>query len=973
MTLTDTTPRALRAPSKIELRGHQPLILTAPDHAWLVQSGNIDIIGTRIENDVPTTQRRHLFQMAEHRAVFGVSTDEATDFMGFMGVSTGTTRMIRYTVSDLEKALADGDTTARTLITDWVGKLGVALESSHERPTNIRRSQGNEQIDGAEKDVFAGHTQECVWLRVTFGEVAAFGLPGLELTPDDGYVLVPSGLWFQVTSESAMLDYCEMPGPGGDGSLANALATFHRLCKLCMLYDRQQEELAEIRRREVSQELRKLHSRGAYQDLSSVLNPDEIFERRETELLTATGVVGHVIGVKIEPAAASEDFSRIKHPLEAIARASKIRYRMVLLGVDWWKRDMGPLVGYLTQPEKRPVALLPRGSTYDVVDPKTCRREPLTAQLRDEMAPDAYMLYRTLPGKVNGVFDLLKFTARGRFSDMLFVLLVGVCATLLGLITPRVTGTLIDTAIPFADRGLVFEMFLLLFVSALAAAVFTFAQLMTTVRSGINAEVTAQSAMWDRLLKFRPEFFRVYSSGDLQTRVNAVSEVARELSSATLRPMITGVLALLNFMLLWYYSWDLAKIAIWVGLAVLVVSFVASYFVRRMSIPLHDLQGDFNGLMIQLIGGVGKLRVAGAEHRAFNHWVAKYTKQLKLKLRIQMVKDLVTVFNLGLGPVATAVLFWQAVDLTIGLPVGDENRITMGDFIAFNTAFVLYIAGWQDVSNTLVGVLDSIVKGRRIQPLIQGDPEVPDDASDPGRLAGGVKLENVSFRYHQGGPLILDRVNFEVKPGEYVAFVGSSGSGKSTIQRMLLGFETPEYGRVLYDGQDLAGLDVLAVRRQIGTVLQNGRLNSGSILVNLANNATISHGEAWDAIADAGMSDDIEAMPMGLHTVVSEGGGNLSGGQRQRLLIGRALAIRPKIVMFDEATSALDNKTQAIVSEALDRRKVTRMVIAHRLSTIRYADRIYVLDAGHIVQQGTFKQLSEEEGLFLDLMRRQMT
>jgi ABC-type bacteriocin/lantibiotic exporter with double-glycine peptidase domain len=177
----------------------------------------------------------------------------------------------------------------------------------------------------------------------------------------------------------------------------------------------------------------------------------------------------------------------------------------------------------------------------------------------------------------------------------------------------------------------------------------------------------------------------------------------------------------------------------------------------------------------------------------------------------------------------------------------------------------------------------------------------------------------------------------------------------------------------LFDGQSLAGLDVLAVRRQIGTVLQNGRLNSGSILVNLANNATISHGEAWDAISDAGMSEDIEAMPMGLHTVVSEGGGNLSGGQRQRLLIGRALAIRPKIVMFDEATSALDNKTQAIVSEALDRRKVTRLVIAHRLSTIRHADRIYVLDAGQIVQSGTFEQLTQEDGMFMDLMRRQMT
>ena len=971
-TTSPSRPRR-RAPARIELHGHQPFLLNDASQVWLVQSGSIDIVGTRIEDDAPTTLRRHLFQSSERRALFGWETEEGTDYMGFMGVSSGKTRFSRYTLASIAGAVSKGDPTAGNLVSSWVGSLGASLAGERDRPATMSRPTDDETLDLAEAECIGGHTQECMWMRVTDGQLVLFGLAGLDVTPDAGFVLVSSELWFNVATESASVEFKHLKTPFPNCPLKEALAKFHQLCALVMLFDRQHDELAETLRREQSEDLRKLRSRGAYQELSSVLNPEEVFERREDDLLTAAGVVGAVMGIDIKAAAASEDMSRVKHPLESIARSSKVRHRLVILGLDWWKHDMGPLVGYFAEPDVKPVALLPRGGSYEVVDPDTCRREPLTEELKERISPEAYMFYRSLPSKVSGILDLLKFTAKGRLGDAVFVLLAGVAATLLGLITPRVTGTLIDTAIPFADRQLVYELFLLLFVSALAAGVFTFAQLMTTVRSGIKAEVTAQAAMWDRLLKFQPEFFRVYSSGDLQTRVNAVSEVARELSGATLRPMITGVLALLNFLLLWYYSWELAKIAIWCGLVVLVVTFAASYFVRRLSLPLHDLEGDFNGLMIQLIGGVSKLRVAGAEHRAFNHWVSKYTDQLKLKLDIQMIKDLVTIFNVALGPVATAVLFWQAVDLTIGLPVGDEDAISIGDFIAFNTAFILYIAGWQDVSNTLVGVLDSIVKGKRIQPLVQGEPEVADDASDPGRLQGAIKLENVSFRYHEGGPLILDRVNLEVNPGEYVAFVGASGSGKSTVQRMLLGFETPEYGRVLYDGQDLAGLDVLAVRRQIGTVLQNGRLNSGSILVNLANNASITHGEAWDAIADAGMSDDIEEMPMGLHTVVSEGGGNLSGGQRQRLLIGRALAIRPKIVMFDEATSALDNKTQAIVSEALDRRKVTRLVIAHRLSTIRYADRIYVLDGGRIVQQGSFDKLSNEEGLFQDLMRRQMT
>jgi ATP-binding cassette subfamily C protein len=645
---------------------------------------------------------------------------------------------------------------------------------------------------------------------------------------------------------------------------------------------------------------------------------------------------------------------------------------MVLLGAEWWTHDTGPLVGYLGAEARHPVALLPRGRDYDIVDPERRGREPLTPELRAQLCPDAHMFYRPLPDRLLRIPDLLRFTLQGRVRDTLFVLTMGILATLLSMLVPKVTGVLVDSAIPNADHSLLWQLWGLLSAAGLAGAAFTFAQVMATVRVSTMAEVVAQSAMWDRLLKFRPSFYREYSSGDLQTRVNAVGEVSRDLSGATLRPLISGALALLNFLLLWYYSWELAKLAIWLGLAVLVVTMVVGYYIRQRSFRLHDLEGILNGLMIQMIGGVGKVRVAGAEHRAFHHWVSRYTEQLRLSLSIQRLKDLISVFNLVLPPVAAAFLFWKATDLTIKLPITDPARIGIGDFIAFNTAFVLYLTGWTDVSKTLVSVLDALIKGRRIQPILEGTPEVAADATDPGRLTGYIRSENVSFRYHADGPLILDRVTFEARPGEFVAFVGPSGSGKSTVLRLLLGFERPEYGRILYDGQDLGGLDVLAVRRQIGTVLQNGRLNAGSIFDNISNNAQITHGEAWDAVADAGMSGDIELMPMGLHTMVAEGGANLSGGQRQRLLIARALAVRPKLVFFDEATSALDNQTQAIVSAALERRKVTRLVIAHRLSTIRQADRIYVLESGRVVQVGSFEDLSQQEGLFRDLMSRQM-
>lgn len=201
---------------------------------------------------------------------------------------------------------------------------------------------------------------------------------------------------------------------------------------------------------------------------------------------------------------------------------------------------------------------------------------------------------------------------------------------------------------------------------------------------------------------------------------------------------------------------------------------------------------------------------------------------------------------------------------------------------------------------------------------------------------------------------------------------GGSGSGKSTIFRLLLGFEAPDDGTIYYDGQDLPGLDVDTVRRQLGVVLQTGQITSGSIFGNLASGAQITLDEAWEAARMSGFADDIAAMPMEMHTVISEGGGNLSGGQRQRLLIDRALVLKPQILLFDEATSALGNRTQAIVSESLDKLQVTRLVIAHRLSTIRHAHRIYVLQAGRVVQQGNFEELASVSGLFAQLMQRQM-
>jgi ABC-type bacteriocin/lantibiotic exporter with double-glycine peptidase domain len=292
--------------------------------------------------------------------------------------------------------------------------------------------------------------------------------------------------------------------------------------------------------------------------------------------------------------------------------------------------------------------------------------------------------------------------------------------------------------------------------------------------------------------------------------------------------------------------------------------------------------------------------------------------------------------------------------------------------LAFNVAFAIFIGGVTSLSNTLTDILGIVPLWERAKSILQEPPELNINQEEPGCLKGHLVINHVNFRYREDGPLIIDDMSFHAHPGEFIAIVGPSGSGKSTLVRLLLGFDQPLTGKVYYDGQDLSGLDVTAVRRQLGVVLQNGRVLQGSIFHNITSGALVSHDRAWEAARMAGLAADIEKMPMGMNTVINEGGSNLSGGQRQRLLIARALVNKPKIILMDEATSSLDNHTQAIVTNSLEQLNATRIVIAHRLSTIRHADRIYVMEAGRIVQMGTFAQLSQEKGLFAQLVARQL-
>ena len=747
------------------------------------------------------------------------------------------------------------------------------------------------------------------------------------------------------------------------------LAAFQERLNDRILVAQERKGREEILRLE-DRERRSSHAtHSAVRELTSILRPDDWNMPGGTELFVAAAVVARQSGITLRESQdpGRERAANLDESVEAIARASHIRFRQVLLHDGWSHEDCGPLLGFL-QEGRRPVGLLPeapgRYVLFDAASKTRIRLDPATAAL---LEPEAYQFYRPLPEPATHLSTLLRFALRGRGRDIGVILAAGVAATLLGMFTPQATALLVDRAIPDADTRMIWQIGFGLAAAAIGAAIFRLSQGIALLRVETGADVATQSAVWDRLLNLQVAFFRRFATGDLQSRVTAVSQIRSYLGGTTMRTLFSSVILLLNLGLLLYYSARLTAVAVFVAAISAAVTIVSGAIILRYSRQVIELQGRFFGLLVQLINGVPKLRVAAAEGRAFARWATDYAQLLRLELKRRQVQDAVLVINIGVSTLGAIILFATASTL-----IQQGAGLTTGVFLAFYVAYGTFIGAIVALSNTVTDVMAIAILRERARPILEEPPEISESKAAPGRLRGKLDLEHIVFRYTHDGPLVLDDVSVHVEAGQFVALVGPSGSGKSTLLRLILGFDSPLSGSILYDGQDLSGLDVFAVRRQMGVVLQSGRINAGSLIDNIAAGSSVSLNDAWEAVRATGFADEIQAMPMGMHTVISEGGTNLSGGQRQRLLLARALVHKPAILLLDEATSALDNTTQAIVSESLQRLQVTRIVIAHRLSTIRDADRIFVVEDGRIAQQGAFHELVAREGLFKRLMARQM-
>ena len=673
--------------------------------------------------------------------------------------------------------------------------------------------------------------------------------------------------------------------------------------------------------------------------------------------------------------------------VEAWAVPAGYRSRRVKLDGRWWEQAGGPMLARVAdrrrvaRGDEKPaeiteaagtgwVALVPeRLGGYRMLaaypEVGTTVEWHVDAKVAARLAPFAFTFHPRFARRALDVKDLLRFAfAQGR-GEIVLVMLAGLTAALVALLSPVATGILIDRAIPAGDTARLGTIIAALGVAGAALIGLDIVRSLAVMRFEARLGIATQAALVDRVISAPAAFFRRFSSGDLATRMGAVGTVQRALTGSIISALVTTAFFASSLALMLAYSPRLTAAAFAIVLLVVAVSTVIGLLRLRVGPRIEALDGRLGAMTFELFAGIAKLRAAAAEPRAFQRWRTLYGEFRDANGDSTRLENRELVAVSMLLPAATMLVLWMAWRMP------GPASFTTGDFVAFHAALFGLLGATHSLVSTALDTLNLKPAWDRARPILETPPE---DAGRGGVVhspEGAIELSRVSFAY-PGGPEVLSGLDLAVAPGEFVAIVGASGSGKSTLLRLLLGFEKPGAGTIRYDGHDLAQVDLRHLRSRIGTVLQGGKLWAGDLLANIAGASRASVEEVWAAARAAGLAEDIEAMPMGLYTVVGEGISTLSGGQRQRVLLARALVAKPRILLLDEATSALDNVAQAHVLRGLAALAATRIVIAHRLNSVREADRIVVLDRGRIVEQGRFGELAAAAGPFARRLARQV-
>lgn len=647
-----------------------------------------------------------------------------------------------------------------------------------------------------------------------------------------------------------------------------------------------------------------------------------------------------------------------------IARASRIGCRKVVLNENWYRQDCGTIISTI---DGKAVACVPKGQgSYTIFYGESGEKRKLTASIAETIDPQAFVLSRTLPGKALAAKDLINFAMKSiRKADVAYVLVLGLIGALIGILLPTLNQKIYDEYIPLGNYNQLIQICIVIATFMIGNLFFDMVKKLSEFRISSHVGYDLQNAVYYRIFHLPESFFRNHESADLAQRLAYISNLANTCVTSVLVSGLATLFSLLYLYRMFRYS---AKLS-WMAMLMLVIYGLILYFVSKATLKydkdIEKSKGEASAKLYQFLNGIEKIRMAGVEDRAAYEYLLPFAE----KQTFEMSKNRFSAYRLVLSG-TVSVMFSMVFYLII---VKSRINISTGSFMAFNSAFGSFSAAVLGLIDGALNLYQMKPQYERIKPVLETAPEDDGAKEIPGKLRGEVSLNNVKFSYDKNGTNVLNGIDLKIAPGEYVGIVGSSGCGKSTLLKLLLGFEEPDQGQVCFDGKNLKQLDRREVRKNLGVVLQNGKLIAGSIYENItitAPNATLK--DVQSVIEAVGLKSDIEQMPMGVHTVLSENSGTISGGQQQRILIARAIISHPSILIFDEATSALDNVTQAAVCDSLDKMNVTRIVVAHRLSTIKNCDRIIVLQEGKIVEEGTYSALMEQNGLFHQLAVRQL-
>lgn len=701
----------------------------------------------------------------------------------------------------------------------------------------------------------------------------------------------------------------------------------------------------------------------AFADIASAVTGEKIRDALSDPQKSKDAIDSILKFYHIKPTEIPASVKDINEQLEFLLRPHGVMRRTVNLEKGWYHDAVGAMLA-VRKSDGSAVALLPAGmSGYTYYDAEKGKRVKVTRKTQELFEDEAIAFCSSFPLKKIGISDLLIYIVRTlSVSDFVLFGVVTLIVTLIGMLSPKLTNLLFSSVLESGNLRVLLSMAVFMISVSVSSLLIGGVKSLLLSRINTKTELAVQSATMMRVLSLPADFFKNYSAGDLSSRAQQINSLCSMLISALLSTGLTSVFSLVYISQIFAYAPALVIPSLIIILLTVGFSLVTTFAQMKISKKRMELDAQETGLSYALISGVQKIKLAGAEKRAFAKWGNLFSKSAKLTYNPPGFLNYNSAFSLAISLIGAIVMYAVSV----------QSGVSVADYYAFNTAYGMVSGAFMSLAGmatTIAGIKPIL---DMVKPILDAQPEVSEGKRVIERLSGGIELNNVSFRYSENMPLIVDNLSLKIRPGQYVALVGATGCGKSTLMRLMLGFETPQKGAVYYDGKDIAKVDLKSLRRKIGVVMQNGKLFSGDIFSNITISAPwLTLDDAWEAAELAGIADDIRRMPMGMHTIISEGSGGVSGGQRQRLMIARAIAPKPKILMFDEATSALDNLTQKKVSNSLDGLKCTRIVIAHRLSTIRQCDRIIYLENGRIAEDGTYDELIAKNGKFAELVSRQ--